>query len=99
MLAACMVGASACTPVTSFGGFQAIEERPQDVKPQIDTRSMVLERLGSPSAVSTFDPNLWFYMSQVTDRIAFYQPQVRERTVVAISFDKDSELVTTVNTY
>lgn len=99
VLAACLVGASACTPVTSFGGFQAIEEKPQDVKPQIDTRSMVLERLGSPSAVSTFDPNIWFYISQTTDRIAYYLPQVRERTVVAISFDKDSELVTSVNTY
>jgi outer membrane protein assembly factor BamE (lipoprotein component of BamABCDE complex) len=99
LLSACLLATAACTPVSAFQGFQAIEEKPQDVKPQVDTKSMVLERLGSPTAVSTFDPDLWFYMSQITDRVAFYSPKVRERTVVAISFDKTSELVTGVHTY
>ncbi len=93
------LGAAACTPVTSYQGFQAIEEKPQDVKVKQDTKSVVLARLGSPTAVSTFDPNLWFYMAQTKDTIAFYHPIVRERSIVAIAFDKDSELVTSVNSY
>ena len=72
---ALILGTSACTPVTSFQGFQAIEEKPQDVKVKVDTKSVVLARLGSPTAISTFDPNLWFYMAQTKDTIAFYHPQ------------------------
>ena len=94
-----ILGTTACTPVTSFQGFQAIEEKPQDVKVKVDTKSVVMARLGSPTAVSTFDPNLWFYMAQTKDTVAFYHPSVRERSVVAIAFDKDSELVTSVNSY
>jgi outer membrane protein assembly factor BamE (lipoprotein component of BamABCDE complex) len=99
MASALVLGLAACTPVTSFQGFQAIEEKPQDVKVKVDTKSVVLARLGSPTTVSTFDPNLWFYMAQTKDTVAFYHPSVRERSVVAIAFDKDSELVTSVNSY
>lgn len=99
MASAIVLGLAACTPVTSFQGFQAIEEKPQDVKVKVDTKSVVLARLGSPTTVSTFDPNLWFYMAQTKDTVAFYHPSVRERSVVAIAFDKDSELVTSVNSY
>jgi outer membrane protein assembly factor BamE (lipoprotein component of BamABCDE complex) len=94
-----ILGTTACTPVTSFQGFQAIEEKPQDVKVKVDTKSVVMARLGSPTAVSTFDPNLWFYMAQAKQTVAFYQPTVSERSVVAIAFDKDSELVTSVSSY
>ena len=89
LASALVLGTTACTPVTSFQGFQAIEEKPQDVKVKIDTKSVVLARLGSPTAVSTFDPNLWFYMAQTKDTVAFYHPSVRERSIVAIAFDKD----------
>ena len=54
---------------------------------------------GSPSATSTFDPNLWYYVTQVTERIAFYNPRVASREVVALNFDKDNERVLAVNSY
>lgn len=104
-LATCalILGAAAltggCTPVTSYQGFQAIEARPQDVKVGEDTRSTVLGKLGSPSATSTFDPNRWFYITQITSRTAFYRPQVQDRLVVALAFDPADEKVTKVDTY
>jgi len=89
----------ACAPITSHQGFQAIEANPKDVKVGTDTKSTVRERLGSPSTVSTFDPNIWYYVSQVTDRVSFYRPQVKSRDIVAINFDNASEQVTAVNTF
>ena len=56
-------------------------------------------KLGSPSAASTFDPNLWYYVNQVKERVAFQRPRVVARNVTAIQFNKDSELVESVNNY
>jgi outer membrane protein assembly factor BamE (lipoprotein component of BamABCDE complex) len=97
-LLACGSLISACTPSTSFQGYQAIEARPADVKVGTDTKNSVRARLGSPSTVSTFDPNVWFYISQVTQRQGFYKPKTIRRDVVAISFNKDDQTVTKVDT-
>jgi len=87
-----------CAPTNMFQGFQAIEAKPQDVKVGEDTKSTVMGRLGSPSTVSTFDPNVWFYISQVTQVESFYRPKVIRRDVVAVTFNKEDEKVTNVST-
>jgi outer membrane protein assembly factor BamE (lipoprotein component of BamABCDE complex) len=90
---------SACAPITSYSGFQAIESDPKEVKVGTDTKSTVRGRLGSPSATGTFDPNTWFYMNQMKSRVAFKRPEVISRNVVAITFNKDSEAVESVNSF
>src|SRR5258706_6592547 len=90
---------SACAPITSYSGFQAIDSDPKDVKVGTDTKSTVRGRLGSPSAASTFDANVWYYVNQVKQRVAFRRPLVVSRDVTAIVFNKESEVVTSVNHY
>ncbi len=95
-----LVGAAAlggCAPLRQTNGYQAIDHKPQDIKVGVDTRSTVLDALGSPSAVSTFDPNVWYYISQNTDQIGYHNTHVTRRTVVSITFNKESEQVTAVN--
>ena len=92
-------GLAACSPITSYSGFQAIDNDPKDVKVGTDTKSTVRAKLGSPSVTSTFDPNVWFYMNQVKQRIAFQKPRVTARNVTAIVFNKETEMVETVNVY
>ena len=94
-----MTGLSACSPITSYSGFQAIDSNPKDVQAGTDTKSTVRAKLGSPSATSTFDPNIWFYVNQVKERIAFQKPHVTARDITAIAFNKDTEMVETVNVY
>ncbi|MDB5472164.1 MAG: cell envelope protein SmpA [Caulobacter sp.] len=113
---AVVLATGACTPMTTYNGFQVVESNPADVKVGEDTKSTVMTKLGSPSAtsltesngaqpgqeiklVSARDSNLWFYMTQVSDRVAFYKPRVAKRDVVAVSFDGSSEQVLAVNTY
>ena len=90
---------SACAPITSYSGFQAIESDPKDVKVGADTKSTVRTRLGSPSATGAFDANTWFYMNQLKSRIAFKRPEGGSRNVTALTFNKDTELVESVNSY
>lgn len=92
-------GLSACSPITSYSGFQAIDSDPKDVAVGTDTKSTVRAKLGSPSVQSTFDPNVWFYVNQIKERVAFRKPQVTARNVTAITFNKDTETVETVNVY
>lgn len=92
-----LLATAACTPITTYSGFQAIEANPKDVKIGEDTKSTVRGRLGSPSATSTFDPNVWFYIDQVKETVAFRKPVTTRRDVTAIKFDKDSEQVVSVD--
>ena len=99
VIAASLLATAACAPITSYSGFQAIESDPKDVKVGTDTKSTVRGKLGSPSATSTFDPNVWFYMNQIKQRVAFRRPQVVNRNITAITFNKESEQVVSVNNY
>jgi len=97
--AAVLTGVAACSPISNYQGFQAIDARPADVKVGTDTRSTVLAKLGSPTATSTFDKDVWFYMTQIRSQTSFYRPKIAYRSVVAIAFDHDSEQVKSVNSY
>ena len=90
---------TACVPVRSHQGFQAIETLPKDVQIGVDTKSTVMEKLGSPSSISTFDASTWYYVTQITDRVSWHKPAVHSRDIVAIGFDKATEQVATVNSY
>ncbi len=92
-------GLAGCSPITSYSGFQAIDSDPKDVKVGEDTKSTVRAKLGSPSVQSTFDPNVWFYVNQIKERVAFQRPRITARNVTAITFNKDSEMVQTVDVY
>lgn len=95
LLAAAAVAAlsgAACAPTTSYNGFQARDEKPADVKVGVDTKSTVLARLGSPTNQAAFGNADWYYISQITEREAYYLPRVRSREVVQITFDKDEKV-------
>ena len=98
-LAASFLGLAACSPISSYQGFQAIDQRPADIKVGQDTRSTVLTKLGSPTVQSTFDKDIWFYISQVRSQTSFYHPKTISRSVVAIAFDHDTEQVKSVDSY
>ena len=89
----------ACAPIVASQGFQAIDAKPQDVVAGTDTKETVLTRLGSPSTTSTFESDsVWYYINQVTERYTYNRPQVSQRSVTEITFDKTSNVVTNVRT-
>jgi len=100
---------SACTATRDFHGYVPDQAFPEDVKPDVDTRSTVLARLGTPSTASLFDAStqvmsppgkekLWVYMSSTRELLAFYYPKVVQRSIIAIQFD-DEDVVSDVLIY
>lgn len=48
--------------------------------------------LGSPSTVSSFGPETWYYITSKKERIAFLKDKVLEQTILAIAFKKDGKI-------
>src|ERR1700755_3275672 len=96
---AALAGAAAlgaCSPITQVQGYQVIDEQPATTKGGEDTLITVRTRFGTPTVVSTFDPNVWFYINQVNDTFGFYRPHIRQRMIVAISFDNATQQLAAV---
>jgi outer membrane protein assembly factor BamE (lipoprotein component of BamABCDE complex) len=99
--AAALIGVSigACTPVTKLQGYTVLEENPAAAVVGTDTRQSVQTKYGTPTATSTFDPNVWYYMSQTSDQFGAYRVQVRQRNIVEIKFDPATQVVSEVELY
>lgn len=90
--------ASACAPQVARHGFQPVDVQPSDIVVGTDTRETVRARLGTPSAVSTFEPeSVWFYVSQTSAKYTFNLPEVQQRSVTQITFDETSGRVLSVD--
>ena len=89
---------AACAPVVGQNGFQAVDAKPTDIVAGTDTRETVLAKLGTPSTTSTFESdNIWYYMSQVTEKYTYNRPHVTQRSVTEITFN-DAGQVAAVRT-
>lgn len=78
---------ASCTPIIANRGNMLEEERIDQVKPKASSKNDVFEALGSPSIVSTFDDNTWYYVGQRTERVGVFLPTVTDRKVIAVQFD------------
>jgi len=90
---------AACAPMIGSNGFQAIDAKPQDIVAGTDTKETVLARLGSPSSTSTFEPDqVWYYISQTTEKYTYNRPVVSRRTVTEVTFEQGGDKVAAVRT-
>ena len=58
----------------------------------------VLDRLGTPSTIPSFDQNKWFYIEITSDKIAFLKPEILSQRVLQINFDNE-DLVSGIENY
>jgi len=94
---AALVGAgAACAPTVAKNGFQVIDVAPRDIVAGTDTRDTVMTKLGSPSTRSTFEDNVWYYISQTTEKYTYNRAQVSQRSITEITFNKDDGMVSSV---
>ncbi len=84
--------ATACSPTVDLRGHLPSAEQLERLAPGLQSRNDVIEILGSPSMVATFGDETWFYVGEKTERIAFLEPTVLERTVIALRFDQNGRL-------
>lgn len=58
------------------------------IQPGTDNKASVQKLLGTPSFVSEFTPNDWYYVSRDTLDIAFRNPRVQKQTLLHVKFDQ-----------
>jgi outer membrane protein assembly factor BamE (lipoprotein component of BamABCDE complex) len=51
------------------------------------TKDEVVKILGTPSSVSVFNDNSWYYVSRRTAQVAFFDPNVLDQQVYIVNFD------------
>ena len=98
VVATCAIALSACTPVINVRGYVPDDEVVATIKPKVTQRAQVESALGSPSTVSPFDNKIWYYINETTEQVAFFDPEVINRKIIAIVFD-DTNIVEDVVTY
>jgi len=81
----------------SLTGCAVLDTRGHEVEPEqvsalqvgVTTKQQVTKLLGTPSVVSPFGNKTWFYMSEKTQRRAFFSPVVLSSTLTRITFDNN----------
>jgi outer membrane protein assembly factor BamE (lipoprotein component of BamABCDE complex) len=62
-------------------------EKLGQIQPGNTTKEQVVRILGSPSSASTFDDNVWYYISRRVKQVAFFSPTVLDQQVYIVDFD------------
>lgn len=83
----------ACSSTIETHGHSLDEEQIAKITPGSTSRQEVLQIMGSPSALSTFDDANWYYVSQRTEKKSFYQKGVVDQEVLTINFDDGGRVV------
>lgn len=80
---------AACEPTVNLHGARYTESNVARIEPGVSTRDDVVRLLGTPSALATFDDRTWYYVSQRTEQLTFYQTELTGQEVLAIRFAPD----------
>lgn len=98
LVVAAVAATAACAPNVGRHGFQPVDVTPSQIQAGTDTRETVLAQLGSPSAVSTFEDDIWYYISQTTEKYTYNRAEVSAREVTMIRFADGGDQVIEVRT-
>ena len=95
-LSAALITISACSPVRDTHGNFLKPHAINSVQTNIDTKTEIIQKLGSPTTIAPFDENVWYYLGQKTVKKGIFDAQVEEERVVQVRFN-DEGFVTAVN--
>ena len=89
---ALVLSVGACAERLDTRGNLLDPERIVEIKPGEQTREEVAEILGSPSSVTTFGSDTWYYIAKRTATFAFFEPKVTERQILVVKFSEDGKV-------
>ena len=75
----------------SHNGNMPSEERIAQIK-KGTSQEDVVQILGAPSAIISFDTNTWLYMSSDIKRVAFFEPEEVDRKILKITFNNSGKV-------
>ena len=81
------LGLAACGGTLQVRGNTPDAEDIAVIEPGVHSRQDIIDLLGSPSTVSTFQDSKWYYIGQKTQEFAFMKPEVVDRSVFVVTFN------------
>ena len=78
--------AAGCSAKQSTRGNLPTADQIDLITPGVHRREDVRTVLGAPSAVSTFDESIWYYIGRRTSQYAFFERNVLEQQVLIVRF-------------
>lgn len=82
-------GTSLSGVVRTYQRGYVLSEGALDQIPIGSSQEQVLLVMGTPSTVSFVNGDVFFYISQVQQKVAFLKPEIVEQKVIAVYFDKN----------
>lgn len=89
LLSLSFISIVACTPMTATHGNMIDEERQSAIQEGVSTRTDVFRAMGSPTTVSPFNDNIWYYIGQETEKHGIFDTEVVDEHIVAVTFNQD----------
>ncbi|KLN59364.1 hypothetical protein WH96_17850 [Kiloniella spongiae] len=86
------VALSACESYVNVRGNYPDPEEVSKLETGVSSRRDVAELLGSPSTLSTFKDQVWYYVGERVEKTAFYDPVVLDRSILVVKFSEDGKL-------
>ncbi|WP_416376509.1 outer membrane protein assembly factor BamE [Thalassovita sp.] len=83
-----ILSVTGCTALYRNHGYVPPEEELSAIAVGVDTRDSVAEAVGTPGAAGVLNDSGYYYVQSRVRHFAYRRPEVTERQVVAISFDK-----------
>jgi outer membrane protein assembly factor BamE (lipoprotein component of BamABCDE complex) len=92
LLASSLVGLTGCDPQIAQRGFVSTPGSEEKLEVGAQSREDVVRLIGSPSAVSTFNPNVWYYIGETQESYAFLKPEIIEQKVIQVTFNESGRI-------
>ncbi|HTH96199.1 MAG TPA: outer membrane protein assembly factor BamE [Stellaceae bacterium] len=78
---------SACASKLEVRGNEPDPQAVAQIQPGKSTKAQVTQLLGSPTNVSTFNPDIWYYISSRDKRVSFLDPTLLDQKIYVVEFD------------
>ena len=86
------IGASGCGSRITSRGNEVSAEQISTLEVGTHDREQIISMFGSPSSTASFGDETWYYIFEKDESIAFLEPEIKERTVLALRFDDSGRL-------
>jgi outer membrane protein assembly factor BamE (lipoprotein component of BamABCDE complex) len=86
LLASALCTVGGCSNYVDLRGFTPTPGAVEKVEVGSQSREDVVRLIGTPTAVSTFDPNVWYYISQRQEQVAFMKPSLVDQNIMQVTF-------------
>jgi outer membrane protein assembly factor BamE (lipoprotein component of BamABCDE complex) len=86
-----------CDNIVDQRGFAPTPGSVEKLEIGAQSRDDVVRLIGSPSSVGTFNPNVWYYISQKQESFAFLKSEITDQKVMQLNFNESGRLTAIKN--